>query len=81
MLLAPYVCYHIFSLGEWPHIGKIATHSACDMFSWYKYLTVNLVFSRLCSQKMESVVKFSLQELEKMKLSNKQRKTRGPMVL
>ena len=28
-------------------IGKIAAHSAYDMFSWYKYLIVNLVFSRL----------------------------------
>ena len=29
---------------EWPLIGKIAAHSAYDMFSWYKYLIVNLVF-------------------------------------
>ena len=29
---------------EWPPIGKIAVHSACDMFSEYKYLIVNLVF-------------------------------------
>ena len=27
--------------------GKIAAHSAYDMFSWYKYLIVNLVFSNL----------------------------------
>ena len=27
--------------------GKIAAHSAYDMFSWYKYLIVNLVFSHL----------------------------------
>ena len=46
MLLAPYVFYHIFSL-EWPPIGKIAAHSAYNMFSWYKYLIVNLVFSHL----------------------------------
>ena len=32
---------------EWPPIGKIAAHSAYDMFSWYKYLIVNLVFSHL----------------------------------
>ena len=32
---------------EWPPIGKIAAHSAYDMFSWYKYLFVNLVFSHL----------------------------------
>ena len=47
VLLAPYVCYHIFSkvqVAEWPPVGKIAAHSAYDMFSWYKYLIVNLVF-------------------------------------
>ena len=47
MLLAPYVCFHIFSsvqVTEWPPIGKIAAHSAYDMFSWYDYLIVNLVF-------------------------------------
>ena len=27
-----------------PPIGKIAAHSANDMFSWYKYLIVNLFF-------------------------------------
>ena len=35
MLLAPYVCFHIFNkvkLTEWPPIGKIAAHSAYDMF-------------------------------------------------
>ena len=35
MLLAPYVCFHIFSLvkvAEWPPVGKIAAHSAYDMF-------------------------------------------------
>ena len=50
VLLAPYVCFHIFSwvkVTEWPPIGKIAAHSAYDMFSWYKYLIVNLVFSHL----------------------------------
>ena len=41
MLLAPYVCFHV--LVELP-IGKIAAHSAYYMFSWYKYLIVNLVF-------------------------------------
>ena len=29
---------------EWPPIGKIAAHSAYDMFSWYKYLIFSLVF-------------------------------------
>ena len=32
---------------EWPPNGKIAAHSAYDVFSWYKYLIVNLVFSHL----------------------------------
>ena len=32
---------------EWPPIGKIAAHSAYDMFSWYKCLIVSLVFSHL----------------------------------
>ena len=41
MLLVPYVCFHIF------RNGKIAAHSAYEMFSWYKYLIVGLVFSRL----------------------------------
>ena len=48
--LAPYVCFHIFSqveVTEWPLIGKIAAHLAYDMFSWNKYLIVNLVFSHL----------------------------------
>ena len=47
VLLAPYVCFHIFNyvkVTEWPPIGKIAAHSAYDMFSWYKYLIVSLVF-------------------------------------
>ena len=39
--------YVFIFLVEWPPIGKIAAHSAYDMFSWYKYLTVNLVFSHL----------------------------------
>ena len=48
VLLAPYVCFHIFSelkVTEWPPIGKIAAHSAYEMFSWYQYLIVGLVFS------------------------------------
>ena len=35
LVLAPYVCFHIFSyvkVTEWPPIGKIAAHSAYDMF-------------------------------------------------
>ena len=45
MLLAPDVCFHILvHVTEWPSIGEIAAHSTYDMFSWYKYLIVNLVF-------------------------------------
>ena len=50
MLLAPYVFFHIFSsvkVLEWPPIGKIAAHSAYEIFSWYKCLVVSLVFSHL----------------------------------
>ena len=48
MLLAPYVCFHILvKVTEWPSIGKIAAHSAYEMFSWYLYLIVGLVFSNL----------------------------------
>ena len=50
VLLAPYVCFHIFSkvkITEWPPIWKIATNSAYEMFSWYKCLIVSLVFSHL----------------------------------
>ena len=46
MLLAPYVCFHIFNyvkVTEWPPIGKIAAHSAYDMFHG-----ISLVFSHLC---------------------------------
>ena len=35
VLLAPCVCFRIFGwvgVAEWPPIGKIAAHSACDMF-------------------------------------------------
>ena len=45
VLLVPYVRFHIFvKVTEWPPIGKIAAHSAYDMFSWYKYLLVSFVF-------------------------------------
>ena len=48
MLLAPFVCFHILvKVTEWPPIGKIAAHSAYEMFSWYKYLIISLVFSHL----------------------------------
>ena len=38
---------HCYYVGEWPPIGKIAAHSAYEMFSWYQYLIVSLVFSHL----------------------------------
>ena len=37
----------VVKVTEWPPIGKIAAHSAYEMFSWYKYLIVSLVFSHL----------------------------------
>ena len=57
VLLAPYVCYHIFSsvkVTDWPPIGKIAAHSAYEMFSWYRYLIVCLFFSHLGFLEWES---------------------------
>ena len=42
-----YVFIFLVKITEWPSIGKIAAHSAYDMFSWYKYLIVSLVFSHL----------------------------------
>ena len=47
MLFEPFVRYNICSsvrVTEWSPIGGIAAHSANDMFSWYKYLSVILVF-------------------------------------
>ena len=41
-----YVCIFLVKL-RLPPIGKIAAHSAYEMFSWYKYLIVSLVFSHL----------------------------------
>ena len=40
------MCVIIFlvKVTEWPPIGKIAAHSAYEMFIWYKYLIVSLVF-------------------------------------
>ena len=40
-----YVFIFLVTVTEWPPIRKIAAHSAYDMFSWYKYLIVSLVFS------------------------------------
>ena len=37
----------VFIRSKWSPVGKITAHSAYDMFSLYKYLIVNLVFSHL----------------------------------
>ena len=37
-----YVCIFLVKV-----TGKIAAHSAYEMFSWYKYLIVSLVFPHL----------------------------------
>ena len=47
VLLAPYVCLHIFSsvkVTGWPPVGKMAAHSAYEVFSWYGRLIVGLFF-------------------------------------
>ena len=44
MLFEPYVRFHIFSLVRVAAYCGIGAHSAYDMFSWYKYLSVILVF-------------------------------------
>ena len=45
VLLVPYVyLYILVDVPELPPIGKIAAHSAYNMFSLYKYLIANLVF-------------------------------------
>ena len=73
VLLAPYVCFHIFSkvkVTDWPPIGKIAAHSAYEMLSWYRYLIVSLfVFptSGFWSRNLLLIAPFP--------------STRGPMVL
>ena len=44
-----YVCifFSYVKVTEWPPIGKIAAHSAYEMFSWYKYPIVSLFFFHL----------------------------------
>ena len=42
-----YVFIFLVKVTEWPPIGKIAAHSAYEMFLWYKYLIVSLVSSHL----------------------------------
>ena len=41
------VCIFLVKVTEWPPIGKIAAHSAYEVFSWYKCLIVSLVFPTL----------------------------------
>ena len=41
LLALTYVFIFLVKVTEWLAIGKIAAHSAYDMFSWYKYLIVN----------------------------------------
>ena len=36
--------FFLVKVTDWPSIGKIAAHSAYEMFSWYKYLIVSLHF-------------------------------------
>ena len=42
-----YVFIFLVKVTEWPPIGKIAAHSAYDMFHGIKCLIVGLVFSHL----------------------------------
>ena len=49
-----YVFIFLVKVTEWPPIGKIAAHSAYEMFSWYRYLIVSLVFSHLRFLEWES---------------------------
>ena len=49
-----YVIIFLVKVTDWPPIGKIAAHSAYEMFSWYRYLIVSLVFSRLGFLEWES---------------------------
>ena len=44
----------LIKLTDWPPIGKIAAHSANEMFSWYRCLIVSLVFSHLGFLELES---------------------------
>ena len=36
--------FSLVKVTEWPPIGKIAAHSAYDMFHGFEYLIVSLVF-------------------------------------
>ena len=45
MLFESYVRFHIFSSLRVTAFWEIVAHSVYDMFSWYKYLSVILVYS------------------------------------
>ena len=49
-----YVFIFLVKVTDWPPIGKIAAHSAYEMFSWYRYLIVSLVVSHLGFLEWES---------------------------
>ena len=49
-----YVIIFLVKVTDWPPIGKIAAHSAYEMFSWYRYLIVSFVFSHLGFLEWES---------------------------
>ena len=39
-----YVITFLVKVTDWPPLGKIAAHSAYEMFSWYRYLIVSVFF-------------------------------------
>ena len=43
-LMYVFIFFSSITVTEWSPIGKIAARSASDMFLYYKYLIVNLVF-------------------------------------
>ena len=52
-----YVFIFLVKVTEWPPIGKIPAHSAYEMFSWYKYLIVSLVFPTLVFMRRRFTIK------------------------
>ena len=54
-----YVIIFLVKVTDWPPIGKIAAHSAYEMFSWYRYLIVSLVFSHLGFLEWESFADYA----------------------
>ena len=37
-------CFGWVKVTEWPPVGKMAAHSACEVFSWYQCLVVGLFY-------------------------------------